>query len=658
MKNSRLTKFIAVAGLACFVCQPHDATAQVLTDFVDHGIPAKVSESRGVLAARDTAGTPLIVTIAQDQYKTGARCSLLVIDARTGKTEQYWYPEKEAATGDAYAIMRTPDGKIYTATNTTFLEFDLDKRKWTYNATVDGFPLSFTRTPDGSVFFANYSTSSLYRFNPKTRALEKLVQLDPQQQYPTYLEAGTDGWIYAGIGTARTNIVAYNPQTGERKQLIDEATRKTGTSYVFEATDGHIYGREFSSTEGRLLKLSDGTATFVEGNPTNPTRARTAGAIIWGTMLRTFPGGGEIVNFSLPEKYAEVSFDGQRKRITFDYETSGPGIISLAVGPNNKLYGSTRHPIHVFTLDPVQKTLVDNGTIPQISGGNFGAFGTNGKYLVGDSYSFGMVYEYDTTQPWNVPATTWNAKTNSWNIPTEGDGINPRIVGTFPEVSRPRSSVKLPNGDILFGGYPAYGFTGGGLVTYVSATREAKVKPATELLPNHSTVALELLNPQTVVGGTSIETPGGGVVMAKEAELYLLDTATQTVTYRTVPIPGARSIFDLHIAPDGKVFGLTNNAQFFVLDPQTKTVVHRADWTEWGVAFNPGHAMWNAPNGRVGVLFPKVAIEIQPDYSVRKLADLPETAGAGGAVLNNRLYFATGSRLRSVGLTELVKKRP
>ncbi|HEX8550029.1 MAG TPA: hypothetical protein VF681_00600 [Abditibacteriaceae bacterium] len=665
MNAIRFIKLTTLAGLMCLAgkqsgAQPAPAP-QVLKDFVDHGVPVKVSEARGAVAMRDNAGKPFIVTISQDQYETGARCSLLVIDAKTGKTEQYWYPEKNAATGDAYALMRTPDGKIYTGTNKTFLEFDLNKRDWTYSAGVDGFPLSFTRTHDGSVFFANFSTSSLYRFNSATRVLEKVVQLDPKQQYPTYLEAGTDGWIYAGIGTALANLVAYNPQTGERKQLVHEASRKTGSGYVFEGSDGSIYAREFSSVSGPLLKLEGGEATPVAGNPANPTRARTAGAVIWGNVLRQFPGGGEIVSFNLHDKYAEVLLDGKKERITFDYETNGPGVISLAIGPDNKLYGSTRHPIHVFSLGPAQKTLVDNGTIPPISGGNFGAFGTNGKYLVGNSYSFGMVYEYDTTQPWNSPATTWNAATSKWNVPSPEDNTNPRLVGTFPEVSRPRSSVTLPNGDILFGGFPAYGYTGGGLVTYAAATRTAKVKPATEILPNHSTVSMALLNPQTVVGGTSIETPGGGEVKAKEAELYLMDAATQTVAFRVAPIPGARAIADVHVAPDGMVYGLTDQVKFFVFDPQTKEVVHRADWlnhTGWSVPFNPGNSLWNAPNGRVGALFPKVALEIQPGYSVRKLADLPANAGAGAIVLDNRLYFAAGSHVWSLGLKEMQKKTP
>jgi hypothetical protein len=643
MKKMWFTKLVTIAGLVCLAT--NYAGAQVLTDFTNHGVLVKVSESRGIFATRDKAGTPLIVAMAHDQFGQGARCSLLIIDAKTGKSEQYWYPTKEQANGDVYSIMVTREGKVYTSIGNTFLEFDLEKRAWTFNGEIDGFAMAFTRTPDGSVYFGTYSKASLYRFNPTTRVLEKLLQLDPQQQYPTYIEAGKDGWVYVGLGTSRSNLVVYNPQTKELKQLVDEATRKNGaTAYVFESTDGNLYGREFGSDAGRLMKLEGGKASFVEGNPPNPTRARTAGSINWGNMSSVFPDGGAIASFSLPGKTAEILMGGKKESITFDYETNGPGATSITVGPDNKIYGSTNHPMHLYSFDPAKTGVTDHGTIPQIGGGNFGALGVNGKYLVADSYSFGTVYEYDTSQPWNVPAT--------------GEPVNPRSVGKFPDVSRPRASVTMPNGNIVFGGYPAYGVTGGGLVIYLAATRELVLKPAAELVPNQSTVALELLNPTTVVGGTSIETPGGGVVIAKEAELYFLDTATATVTYHAVPIPGARSILDVHVAPDGKVYGLTNDAQFFVFDPKTKTVVHKADWNQWGVAFNPGNSMWNAPNGRVGVLLPKVLLEIQPDYSVRKLADTPAPATTGGALLGNRLYFATGSNLRSVGLADLGKKTP
>jgi hypothetical protein len=651
MKKFWLGKSMAIFGVVCLAGSY--ASAQVLTGFVNHGVPAKISESRGIMAIRDKAGAPLILAFARDHYQDNPRTTLLIIDAKTGKTQQYWYPVRENANGEVFSSMRAPDGMIYTTIGDKFVEFDLEKREWTFTGDVDGIAMAFARSSDGVIFFGTYPNSSLYRFDPKTRVLEKLVQLDPKEQYPQYIAVGNDGWVYAGMGTARGNIVAYDPQTKELKQFVDEAARKTGSSYVLTATDGNIYGREFGADSGRLLRLEGGVATPVEGNPANPQRAVTGG-LNWGNTLSQFPtGGGAIVSASVPDKTAEVLLDGKKERITFDYESNGMSISSLVVGPDAKVYGSTNHPMHFFSFDPKPSTLVDHGGMPQVAGGNFPAFAVSGKYLIGDSYSSGAVYEYDPAQPFLALPVTWNAATNAWSDPTPGEPSNPRWLGKYKDVTRPRVAVALPNGDVLFGGYGGYGITGGGLVTYIAATREAKAVPATEILPNHSTIALALLNDKTVVGGTTVETMGGGHPVATEAELYFLDIATQKVTYHTVPIPGARAILDVHVAPDGKVYGLANNAQFFVFDPKTKTVVHRADWNQWGSAFNPGNSMWNAPNGRVGVLLAKVILEIQPDYSVRKLADTPATVNAGGVVLNNRLYFGTSSSLQSVSLAPL-----
>src|SRR5687768_13787673 len=85
--------FMCLAS-SCGTAQEPGATG-VLKDFVNHGIPAKVSESRGIFAVRDKAGAPFIVAIARDHYLDNPRSSLLVIDAKTGKTQQYWYPVRE-----------------------------------------------------------------------------------------------------------------------------------------------------------------------------------------------------------------------------------------------------------------------------------------------------------------------------------------------------------------------------------------------------------------------------------------------------------------------------------------------------------------------------------------------------------------------------------
>jgi hypothetical protein len=604
----------------------------------NHGVPAPVSESRGVLAVRDASGAPFIVAIARDRASGGSRSSLLVIDATSGKTQQVWYPNSQIANGEVFHLLRAKNGKIYTTIGNTFLEFDVEKRDWTFNAPTDGNAMSFAQNEKGDVFFATYPNSSLFRFDAHKRALEKLGQLDTEEKYPSFLAAGNDGWVYAGIGTARSNLVAFDTQTRRRVQLADESKRKVGNAFVYLSQDGHVYGREFASSESPLLKLENGAATPVPENPFPPKA--TTGAISWGSVLSEFPDGGKIVDFSLPEKFAVVELNGKTQRITFDYESSGAAISSLIAGPDRKIYGSTNHPMHFFVLDPGGaqggSTLRDLGPIKEIGGGNFPAFAVSGKFIVGASYSSGSAYEFDTSQP--------------WQIAENGQTINPRLLGKWKEVTRPRAALALPNGDILFGGYGAYGVTGGGLIVYDAKAKTASAILSEKLLPGHSIVALRLLDNKTIIGATSIEAPGGGHVVAREAELFLMNAATHEVAFRTAPVAGARAIYGLEIGDDGKVFGLTDGAQFFVFDPQTRTVIHRADWKNWGAPFSPGNPLWRGADGNVYAALGNNLLQIQPDYGAQKIADLPAPITAGGVLLNGRFYFASGAQLWSIAV--------
>jgi hypothetical protein len=607
---------------------------------INHGIAAPVSESRGVLAVRDANGAPFIITIARDRVDAGTRNSLLMIDAKNGKTQQVWYPDQNSANGEAFHFLRAKNGKIYTTVGNTFLEFDLEKRDWTFSAPTDGNAMTFAQNESGDVFFATYPKTSVFRFDAQKRELEKIGQLDPEEKYPFFLAAGKDGWVYAGVGTARSNMVGLDTKTRTRVQFADETKRKLGNGFVYLSSDGNVYGREFASSDSPLLKLENGTATPVSEKPF-PPKAFT-GAISWQSALNDFPGEGKIVEFSLPEKFAVVELNGAAQRITFDYESNGAAISSLVAGPDGKVYGSTNHPMHFFAFDTgaaqAASTLHDFGPIKEVGGGNFPAFAVSGKFVVGASYGLGATYEFDTSRP--------------WQIAPDGQTINPRLLGKFKEVTRPRAALTLPNGDAIFGGYGAYGVTGGGLVVYDASAKTASVIPPEKLLLGQSIVALRLLDDKTVVGTTSIEAPGGGHVIAKEAELFLMDAATKEVTFRTAPVAGANAIYGLEIGRDGKIFGLTSTSQFFLFDPQTKSVVHRADWKSWGAPFNPGSPLWRGADGNVYATLGKNLLQIQDDFSAQKIGELPAPISAGGVLLNGRFYFASGAELWSIAATK------
>lgn len=637
MRNFHRTIFAAVVSLFFF------ASASVAQEnaaaFIKHGTPARVSEARGVLAVRDSKGAPLIAAWARDRVGIAVRISLILIDPQKGTSQQYWYPEREVAHGDSFASMRGANNRIYTTVGNTFLEFDLVGRKWTFEGEIDGMAMSFAPAPNGQLFFATFPNATLYRFDPQTRELEKLGRLDEQEKYVYTLIAGADGWVYAGVGTARNNLVGFNPQTRQRVQFAEEATRKGGSGHVYLSTDGHIYGRAIDQKISPLLKLQNGVATPMPENVEPPYAA--TGAIRLVRMLLDFPGSGKITNFNLSSRFVDVELDGKKQRIAFDYDTNGAGLSGLAVGPDGKLYGSSNHPAHVFTLDPAAGVLRDLGHLTSLGGGNFPGFASSGQFLVGATYgNAGAFYEYDTARPWNPDDEN-------------SDAANPRLLRQFREVQRPRSVVKLDNGKILFGGYGGYGVTGGGILIYDPATRTVSAKPSDELLPGHSPVALARLDAKTVVGATSITAPGGGHVIAKEAELFLLDTDTLEVTYRVVPVPGTNSIFGLTVGDNGLIYGLTQQSKLFVFDPKTRKFVHQADWSQWGSPFNPGYPLLRGKDGNIYGLLSHSIVRLNPDFTAEKLAATPTAVSGGGVQIGNRVYFTSGSELYSVDMTKL-----
>jgi len=632
--------FCAIAALTVHSSQAAPASKVLLSGFINHGVAAPVSEGRGILATRDSKGAPWIVVLARDRVGSGVRVSFVVINALNGESQQYWYPTASSsataeASGDVFQVMRARSGRIYCTIGSRFVEFNLDTRQWTFEGDTDGMAMSLAEGPDGVVYISTYPHSMLYSFHPQTRQLQKLGQLDPAEKYPFKLAVNGDGWVYAGIGTARANVVAFNLATHQVVQLVPEKSRRRGDGLVYLSSDGNVYGRAVNGARKRLplLKLHDGKATKVAGDEMPPEAV--TGSIRFPRMLAEFPGSGKITQFSLADRTATVELDGKTHQIHFDYASNGAGITGMIAGPGGKIYGSTSHPGCLFVYDPESNKLQTLGSIPSLGGGNVPAFAVDGSKLLMDTYgNGGAFYIYDTAKPWDPDVT------------------NPHMLERIKEVQRPRTALEINNGKFISGGFGGYGTVGGGFVVYDSATQKLSVVPPEELRPGHAPVALARLDAKTIVAGTSIDAVGGGHETATDAELLLLNADTLKVLFHTIPVPGATDIFGLAVGKDGLVYGLTRQSQFFVFNPQTRKVVHQEDWKKWGFPLLPGFSLWLDHKGCIHALTHNYVLAVGDDFKVRVEAKLPVAATHGGVLLGNRLYFASGSELCSVEISE------
>ena len=739
--------------------------------FKDLGIGAEVIESRGVVATVDDHGNSVVIAQA-----TGFA---LVTDVDTGETVQVPTPPGMPRSS-AYGSVLAANRKHYMGHGNHIVEFDPTSRTWTYDevgSTEDGAYIGVTEGPEGTIWAGGYPHAHLVSFDYNTREIIDHGQMDPAEQYIRYIAADDAGWIYMGIGTARSNIVAYNPTTKERRQLVSEDDRVTGYAFVRACDDGRVYG----SNNRQWYRLYEGNAEPIAAEEAG--KAKDVGAIYWNNIKYNLPDGRQITGYHLPDRYFEI-YDPATKEtrtITFDYSTSGANISSVGAGPDGNVYAATNHPMRLIRYDRQAEGLTDLGHVPQIGGGNFGAITSVGNLIIGVQYADGRLWAYDVTKPWNPTQTPkvqglaakelvnigictdgqlsylaapdtallygddfgaecsfaltapesgqyylhiqpahspqycavqftfdgeeigqpYDATANGSDesglllfgpleiddgehiltmktLPTEGrqpqaalvavelgkekrdqlidgDLLNPVILAEWKrDITRPRAVLLHPDGKhLLMAGFAAYGLAGGGIGIYNVETGQERLLTADEdLLASHSCITLKALPNGNLIGGTSIEAPGGGHSTATEAELFIIDWPTKMLIFHTVPVPGDSDIVTIEVGEDGLVYGLSRNCTFFVFDPSSQRVIHSERWTDYGNV--PRHAFQRAPDGTLYVMMSKAILRLNPgSFTHQKLADSPTGISTGGALVDGELVFASGSRVWSYQVPDL-----
>lgn len=611
------------------------------------GLTNKVAENRGIMAVNDPAtGHPYIAAFMLDSCEgTGRRCSLLLVDALTGKSEQFWYPDKKTNNGELFHLLRGSTGRLYTTMGTgqesAFVEFDVAKRQWSYSTPIHGMAMSFAEAKDGTIYFATYPHSRLYEYNPGTRVTREIARLDPEEKYPFSLAIGEDGWIYAGIGTARSNIVGVHRKTGEVRQLLPEAERLLESAEVALGADGKVYGRAarklkdtqknpwYSLEAGQLTQLAAASA---------PDLAPPANIHFFNT-LEEFPKGGRIISCSVPERLALVEeADGKRRTLPLDYDSDGAINTAIALGADGMIYGNTNHPTWFFKYDPVRNEFSDLGTL---RGGLLTNLAPWGDKIAGAAYPNGGLYLYDPALPW--------APAEAGNKPAEP---NPRLLTILQDIKRPRVSRLLRDGKTLVaGGFPGYGHVTGGIALYDLENNTLRTWSLKDLFPGQSAFVIRELPNSLLAVGTSTETPGGGQRVSKTATFFVFDPVALQVV-RQLPIP-EREVRALDILPDGTVLLLAAGEQSicYQIDAEKGVILKKHDVTERGVLLSGGYSLVRNPEtGALYALLSHSISRIREDGEWTTLMTTEDEISSGSVILNNSLYYTVGARLMKYAL--------
>lgn len=613
------------------------ATEDLGNGFLHHGIATPVSNHRGTVATVDADGRNIVLSWLFD-HRGGY--ALLWIDAETGRSREY--PTPFPPGGDCpYASILSSRNRYYTHFNSYFVEFDPEKRAFTFHhETKPQMAMSMTEDDNGTIWSVTYPQSGVVSFNPETREFKDYGHLHKEnwQQYPRYVAVDDAGWVYFGVGSTSAHIIGLDPATGKAMPMIPESERIQGTASVYRDLDGRVYGTP--GGENNWYEFHQGNATRIGVAPAINKKPYISGS--QGLFHRDFPDGKRIAELDLVNRVLKVNEPdtGRLHEVGFEYTSEGAHVMGIAAAPDGTICGGTAFPMRFFSYDPRSDKWTNRAAY-----GQWNTVARQGDRFFVGGYGQGFLLEWD-------PAREW--------VPTEKDRdkSNPRfLTECHPAINRPHDLLAHPDGKTLvLAGTPGYGYTGGGLLFWDRSTSESNLLEHTDILPQQSTMSLVALPHGKLLGGTTVSAGTGGEIKAEQAELYIMDMATRKVEWHKPVFPGVLHYKDLCPGHGRLIYGIADAARFLVFDPAERKVIHEQDLTD---AFGPTNSQQGprvfvtGPKQTVYILMVKGIARIEPEtFAVTLLAESPVPIGPGGDYLDGRIYFASGSHVYSYTLPQ------
>jgi streptogramin lyase len=602
--------------------------------FKDHGVCTPLSNHRGIVATKDGGGRDIVLAWLMDHRGC---YELLLVDAETARSEEFPIPAPTG--GDApYASILSSGGRYYTHFGSHFYEFDPAQRKFTFvHETAPQMAMGMTEDDRGVIWSVSYPQSGVVSYDPKSGEFTDYGHVYKQDwaQYQRYVAMDDSGWLYFGIGSTASQIIAFDPATRTATPLLAEAERLPAASgVVYPDVNGKVYGCNGGAPD-KWMELYQGRRTDLPQAPAvNKKPIITSSQ---GLFHQQFPDGKVLKEFDTVERRMVIEDPATRQttELSFSYESEGAHIMAMCAAPDGTMCGGSAFPFRFFSYNPATDEWVRHKAFLQ-----FNTVVRQGDRWYTGGYGEGFLLEWDPTQPW---------------VDTVKDtpGCNPLFLAEAnPDINRPHDLLAHPDGKTLvLAGTPGYGLTGGGLLFWDREKREAQVIKHAELISDHAPMSLVALPEGKLLVGTTIEPGTGGAVKAKVAELFIMDMASKQVEWHEAILPGVRSYTDMCMGPNGLVFGFADCRRFLVFDPRTRVIVAERDITAELGGTNGGQQTRTfvfGPDGTIYVLLRKGIARLDPEtFAITLLAESPVGIGAGGDWLDGRIYFGSGSHMYS-----------
>lgn len=613
-----------------------DQAEQLADGFIDHGAVGFRVNTRGWVSTHNGEGEDVVLAWLKD-----ANAGWLgMINVDTGTYEEFRPAGRSVAA--PFASLLSSRNRFY-ACNHHFVEFDPERPGFSFVAEDvddgDSLAMSLTEDDEGVIWAATYPDATVVRFDPATAELVEFgpVYDHPSSMYPRSIAADDHGWVYIGLNPAAGQLLILDRDTGEtRPVLAADETESDGPVEVTRDVDGSVYGR----AGDRWFELRDGTATALAAPPDVDPVDIVAGA--QSLRHRELPSGRRVTEFAVgePDPYLAVADPTTDETVRVPFAPSGGDVIPmrLTAAPDGSIVGGTSLPVQLFRYRPDADEWNKTNNV-----GQWNVITPAADAVYVGQYPDGALLRWDPTAPWRPPA----------GDERDLDANPAYLANDRHHVHRPFTVLVHPNGrDVILGGQPDYGHTGGGLLFWDREAATAEVLGHEQLLEHHITRTLVALPDGSLFGGTDTRPAGGGVRKADVARLYHMDLDSRAITWSGAPLADVDRYQDLVVTDDGIVLGIADRDRLFAFDPERRELVHEAVLDEETVDHQSPHILVQGPDGRVFLLFASGTIaDVAPDtYEVTTLARCPAGIRNGGAVSDDRLWLCTDTQVFSWSL--------
>lgn len=558
----------------------------------------------------DSAGASQQIYISYKYYN--GTFDLVAVDPYSGNFSVHPGPIQNE--WGAQAEVTGPDGNIYLGTlpHAHWVEYNPKTNSMTdlgQPSSTETYIWAATLGTNNKIYGVTYPDAELVQLDPVTHKGSNLGRMDPTQHYARYIVASADGYLYIGIGSAKSTVVAYNIATGQHQAILPY--NQAGFAYVFMGNDNKIYAQ-----------LPDGTAYVLSGGKATAISPSSLPLVKPTSMLKD----GSYASVSR-NQITVYQPDGQFMTHTFNYSGKGVDIFRIALGPDGNMYGSTVLPAYLFNVN------IASATTPTVK--------NLGSLPYGEVYSF----EKDTTNLY-MAGYAYTYPLAAFNPAPPFSGINPTYNHSYVYSDwRPTAMIRDPNSNTIYiGATPGYGKLGGPLVKWNPGTNT--IQQYTNIVTDQSLYSLTLANGQ-LIGGTTIYGGTGSTPTQKSAALFVWNPATHTKTYQTIPLASATYISNLITAPNGLVYGFANST-LFTFNPTTHNVTIIGTLPTGSYVYNLLNNMAISSQGSLWGLSTTGIFTINTTTNKLTMYPSPVSITGGMVFIPNRvsgdkLYFSSGS---------------